>query len=492
MDEDPRGAKRGACLTPDCGCEAYERIPDKSSCDYCGCPPAKHKKKDTVVDSSSTSKNTPDAANSELYTLQKDGSLILSESDSLDPFDSGIFEKSDTVANGTNSEDRHNNEPSIKVLAIVQDPTEKDDIATKMPMESNMANSGSSTSGNAKNVPPQSHEPKKKSRLDQALEKQMNLLDNQKEKVVSCFPTIWPDDVTEMLSKEKGDSVDDRLLNEMIRLLVEKFRENGLAEKIYFDIAGSVANEKYPVLQSNISTSGESLSAMMRRRLQNSKYYSKNPPSRKEKKSNTASPPTSNQMSLKEVQQKMTIEMQQQNPSVVELKKLLVACREERVVLAKKSDAQTHLRDFPALKVPEILSWEFLQVFKVDPKIMKLRWLEALRKTEILFPRTLVGDENIRNIEVLELISENFYRKNKEASKSILEIYDENTPIENTLPTASEAPRLVGIGSIQKKDLQFAIYVDRVPVYTGSAVDSLVFCLRVIGYSTYRFRPRQK
>lgn len=45
MNTDPRGVKRGNCLSEDCDCSSYEYEENSGpKCHYCLCPPTKHQK----------------------------------------------------------------------------------------------------------------------------------------------------------------------------------------------------------------------------------------------------------------------------------------------------------------------------------------------------------------------------------------------------------------------------------------------------------------
>ena len=61
MGKGSRGQSRKNCLVKDCDCEEYERPGEdegSNKCSYCGCPPAKHKRVETITAVQDTSPET--------------------------------------------------------------------------------------------------------------------------------------------------------------------------------------------------------------------------------------------------------------------------------------------------------------------------------------------------------------------------------------------------------------------------------------------------
>ncbi|KAJ8683518.1 hypothetical protein QAD02_019310 [Eretmocerus hayati] len=482
MNVDPRGVKRGACTSPNCDCTAYERVADVSSCDYCSCAPAKHLKKDNTDD-------IPPDVQPGTYSL-KDSSLVFSDLE----FDDSNHNPTDRELKVTSQDDSDTPAEIVpfKILASVPNHSLPEKKSTRPSPDLREPISCSSNSCNDENTPPLDVSRIRK-KLSKTLKGNIEILAQRREKIASCFPAMWPDRVEALL---KSSVINDQALSHMIRILVDRLVENDLAQKEDFDIAAEIAYQKYAVLRTNVSTDCKYLSAMMCKRKYNSTWRGK-----KEARKITEAegpcvaldplqikdPPT-----LQEVQEGMRREMAEAKPSMKNLKQFLKQCRQARVPDSKTSSAIKHLKEFPALKYPELLMWEFQEVFKVDPKIMKLRWIQASMKLMKFFSQPAVDDENLRTIHLLQLIATHFYKKNKEAVKSILEIYAENTPVQNTIPGEDEPPRLVGIGSIDKKDLQFIIYVDEKPIHSVTAVDGLIFSFVAYWIFNISFPSRTK
>ena len=96
------------------------------------------------------------------------------------------------------------------------------------------------------------------------------------------------------------------------------------------------------------------LVAEMKKRLKNQNQYAKKRLARTEKKTQVL-------RTHEECELSMQQEMEKENPSISILKKEMEACRKKRREEAKKSiSSMAHLQDYPALRLPELVSRNFI------------------------------------------------------------------------------------------------------------------------------------
>ncbi|KAJ8674151.1 hypothetical protein QAD02_005413 [Eretmocerus hayati] len=471
MDEDPRGIKRGPCMAPDCDCTAYERSKDKASCYYCSCPPTKHRRKDVIVLNPADDHDLLGAEYSKTHSFGSE-TIILSDPASLNSSASNSFEQ-DGILTPESTMIEQNDISSVRILHCIVNQQETRTSKVLSPPKAKKPDSQSSVTLNDENSSPLLNHPKSKKKLTMGLKNSIEQLANRKEKIIASFPNIWPDRIEDWLAKKTQS--DDKILNLFIRTLVDKLKENKIAEAADFDVAAEVAYERYEVLRTNVSTSHGYLSALMKRCLHNKRYYEKKLEKTKKKNVNVQVPLNENPTTLEDTLNKMNTEMQQANPSITILKECLELCRTARVAHSKISSADNHLRKFTALKKSDLLLWEFHQVFQIQSELMRTRWIEASLKLEEHFSQVHTDDEDVRTVNLLRLISKKFNKKNKEAFEAVVKVYDENTPTIDTVPSGDAAPRMIGIGTTERPALNFIIYVDKVPLFTGTAVNSLIF-----------------
>lgn len=89
----------------------------------------------------------------------------------------------------------------------------------------------------------------------------------------------------------------------------------------------------------------------MKKILSNRKYYSAKVATAKKRDYSTNS-----KNSLNDIMDAMKNEMGKTSPSVAVLKSLLTDCRAQRLDMSKKESAKEHLRNFPALKLKNLVS----------------------------------------------------------------------------------------------------------------------------------------
>lgn len=123
--------------------------------------------------------------------------------------------------------------------------------------------------------------------------------------------------------------------------------------------------------------------------------------------------------------------MSTENPSVYLLKKYLEACRSQRQEDARKASSATqHLEDYPALKKPELLLFEFESLIGLKKTEIKDNWKLALSSLKSFFFPELKDDDSINDdqltTKILQKVTDHFKPKKSSTcdTNQIVQIFD--------------------------------------------------------------------
>lgn len=133
-----------------------------------------------------------------------------------------------------------------------------------------------------------------------------------------------------------------------------------------------------------------------------------------------------------EIKKSMKAEMSNENPSIYSLKKDLEACRSKRLEDSRKAtSALDHLHDYPALKIPELVIFEFESIIGLAKTEIKNNWKTALPSLKRFFLPDSKDEDTITDdqltTKILLKVTEHFKAKKNSSACStnhIDEIFD--------------------------------------------------------------------
>ncbi|KAJ8666813.1 hypothetical protein QAD02_008475 [Eretmocerus hayati] len=330
------------------------------------------------------------------------------------------------------------------------------------------------------------------SRLGKALIENAKTDAAKEQAIRSCWPKSWPADIEAVRNQKK---VDGDTRNKIIRTVKGRMVEAKLNTHADFDIAARIIMGEFKCFQSIANCGHAHVATILRKCYSNSLYHSK---MKSKKKANKASTNVTTQNALVtnniDAKQLMKEELAKAKPSVVNLKQYLDILREERVDKLKNGKmTKDHLEEYPALKLSELVFYEFEMVFGISRTKIEGNWSSALPKMKEEFGlEKPLTEPDLLTIEALSYICQRLCRRKKDHPSCILKIYDESTLLSDTEPDAHEAPYLIGVGDVTKESLSFSFYVDKVPIYSGQAMDTLVSMYCCYWIFNLSYQPRSK
>ncbi|KAJ8681222.1 hypothetical protein QAD02_017009 [Eretmocerus hayati] len=488
MDIDSRGVKRGQCFADGCDCTLFERSQQKSiqTCNYCACPPTKHRRieHEAGISLKSSGEYFVNNTAGKITTVKKQDSFQFVE-EWLTKCASQPHQLSENMSElplGSALDEGSILNEDVKISTNFVPPTRSStefdpgkNIATENhevhPRSSQNELDHERSAGTLQSALEVENPPAE--RIEKALQVKNEWETIREQAIRNVWPKVWPMAVQMAQRDQKADSVTKNLI---LRVVKNRLVENNFVDHVDFDIAARCIVQDFSFYSSRINPDHKHVTALLKKCHTNSKSYYK-VKSLKKTKNSSASSDTIQGKCEKNITILMEQELAKENPSIPKLKKYLDECRATRVVELKNTKLSTrmHLQKYPALKRSDMVTYEFEKIFGTLWIELKENWTNALSKMKTHFClESAIDDVDSLTIQTLNRICQKLCKKRKDHPRCIMEIHDESTLLQGVQPRAGDPPHLIGIGDLNKKDVSFRFYVEREPMFSGGVVDALI------------------
>ncbi|XP_043473838.1 uncharacterized protein LOC122509756 [Leptopilina heterotoma] len=422
--EDSRGVKRGNCECTHCNEFDWSPSSKSSLCNYCGCPPTKHRRIDEEI--MYQGGNGDSNINEEqvgMRVVESNSTLVLEFDGAPLEFDDASFEEHPTLDPTNNKEIAENSKVSKKSIKQRRRPT-------------------------------------------QSVKKNNTM--NKEVQLETLIPTKFPHGIENL-------AVSGALLSEnqkctIIRETVKVLFSRNLHNKDNITQMSKILCEKFPQLNAKFGLKHEETLGRMFCSLKNLNRNAKN----------ELAEDFSNVILCAE----MNKEVSKVGGAAIDLEKvkdLLNKTRSGRMIDATKMNGSQFFDKFPALRRTDLLLWEFAKIVDVPVVNMRDNFLTASVKIasslELIPNDTFSRDGGMCHI-LLNIFK--LFKSSRNEKERVIKVYPANTIISTIIPSPSDPPRLFGISRAPSyNDLYLMSYVDGVCAFTEKSFEATLLLLAI-------------